>query len=227
MDEAPLRKFTIKFPPPQGPVEIDQLNDDDRAELRKLVKDAQLVIDVGTFLGGSAETMLEAMPPTGKLITIDTFCGVKDSTTSFVKRDVQIIYATMRLDRFIERSSIIIGDSRLVASTMKHGIADVVFIDAAHDYANVMADIEAWLPIVKDTGLIAGHDFDRRSAELLTKESIESRSHLDWDPQSGVHIGVHRAVCESFKHVVMGGGDSSIWAAKPQWKVKRDGTDAK
>jgi len=34
---------------------------------------------------------------------------------------------------------------------------DFVFIDAAHDYQNVLADIEAWFPKVK--GIIAGHDY--------------------------------------------------------------------
>lgn len=37
---------------------------------------------------------------------------------------------------------------------------DVVFIDAGHDFGNCLADIQAWWPLVKDGGFLAGHDFN-------------------------------------------------------------------
>lgn len=46
------------------------------------------------------------------------------------------------------------------ASLYKDGSIDFVFIDASHDYENVLNDIQAWFSKVKNkTGVISGHDY--------------------------------------------------------------------
>jgi len=64
---------------------------------------------------------------------------------------------------------------------------DLVFIDAAHDYPNVMADIDVWWPLVKVGGVLAGHDFNHK-----------------WP-------GVERAVADSFDLMTIGVGPDSVW----------------
>lgn len=45
------------------------------------------------------------------------------------------------------------------AAKFADGSCDLVFIDAAHDYDNVLADLRAWWPKVKPGGVFAGHDY--------------------------------------------------------------------
>ncbi|GMI40674.1 hypothetical protein TeGR_g14526 [Tetraparma gracilis] len=45
------------------------------------------------------------------------------------------------------------------AKDFTDGQLDFVYIDARHDYAGVLEDLEAWYPKLRSGGLIAGHDF--------------------------------------------------------------------
>lgn len=67
------------------------------------------------------------------------------------------------------------------------GGADCVFIDAAHDYANVKLDIARWWPLIRDGGMLVGHDFNHK-----------------WP-------GVERAVAESFNLMDVGVAPDSVW----------------
>ncbi len=57
----------------------------------------------------------------------------------------------------------------------KEGL-DLVFIDADHEYGNVISDLERWYLNVKDTGIVSGHDY-----------------------KNPTHRGVEKAVDEFFK----------------------------
>jgi predicted O-methyltransferase YrrM len=64
---------------------------------------------------------------------------------------------------------------------------DLIFIDALHDYENVMKDISLWWPKVRKGGVLAGHDFNHK-----------------WP-------GVERAVADHFNLMGVGVGFDSVW----------------
>lgn len=46
---------------------------------------------------------------------------------------------------------------------------DIIFIDADHSYESVKADIEAWMPCLRDGGVMIGHDYRTHQFPGLTK----------------------------------------------------------
>lgn len=70
---------------------------------------------------------------------------------------------------------------------------DFVFIDAAHDYESVKADIEAWFPKMKEGGVLAGDDFRWKGVERAVTEKFGD--HFEVHKQKGkgrqwvVHVG--------------------------------------
>lgn len=51
------------------------------------------------------------------------------------------------------------GMSSYVCEKFEDEYFDFIFIDAAHDYKNVMNDLKCWFPKLKKNGIIGGHDY--------------------------------------------------------------------
>eukprot|EP00931_Biecheleriopsis_adriatica_P083701 TRINITY_DN57360_c0_g1_i1.p1 TRINITY_DN57360_c0_g1~~TRINITY_DN57360_c0_g1_i1.p1 ORF type:complete len:363 (+),score=61.95 TRINITY_DN57360_c0_g1_i1:58-1089(+) len=49
--------------------------------------------------------------------------------------------------------------SALAARLFDQGMVDLVYIDARHDFASVLEDLQVWWPLVRDGGFLAGDDF--------------------------------------------------------------------
>lgn len=64
-----------------------------------------------------------------------------------------------RLSRFGDRSEVWRTTSVEAAARVKPGTLDFVYIDARHDYASVLEDLEHWWPKMRAGGVIAGHDY--------------------------------------------------------------------
>lgn len=131
--------------------------------------------------------------------------GVRDGETMFYILDncptVEVYYAVD-----VNREAKFLSDPRLddrrivpqigysveIAAHFALNELDLVYIDADHSEANVADDIRVWLPKIKETGFITGHDYENPA-----------------------HRGVKAAVDRAFGERVQSYQDGAyLWAVK-------------
>jgi predicted O-methyltransferase YrrM len=80
------------------------------------------------------------------------------------------------------------------AARTMHERVDFVYVDARHDYCGVMEDLQAWWPLLKPGGIIAGHDYeDAHDVQRMTPDQ-------DWSmcTDGSVHKGAVRGAVNEF-----------------------------
>ena len=130
--------------------------------------DDSVFVEIGSWMGRSTCCLGQEIKKSKKNIkvyAIDTFEGseehteiikdIKNNSTSLLKL-FQNNISLCKVDDIIVP---IQGTSLNVASQFDDESIDFIFIDASHDYENVLADITAWYPKLKPGGLIAGDDY--------------------------------------------------------------------
>lgn len=211
-------RFTIDFGNGREIVTLisDQVTQPDREAVAVLAMGRKLIIEVGSFVGGTAEPMIRAMDPDGLLICIDTFEGTPGEFTATLPRALVFGALCQRLEEYRDRVIILCASSALALQILRPGMADLIFIDAAHTYDEVKQDIADWLPYLAPGGLMAGHDFDRAVLAMSAKKRKKNK-YLSFSSKDGMHYGVVAAVQDSFSKIkVFNDPDCSVWAAKPE-----------
>ncbi len=75
--------------------------------------------------------------------------------------------------------NIIVGDSSGSASQFENRSLDFVFLDADHVKARIESDIKAWLPKIKNGGILAGHDYCEEHPGVI--QAVDEIFGNDWD----------------------------------------------
>lgn len=127
-------------------------------------------VEVGTWQGKSAAFMAVELINSKKNIKlhcVDAWDPALDA--DLANTDMISAYNTCckNLTPFVCAGVLQIHRGRSVDMAAKfddHSV-DFVFIDGAHDFESVAADIKAWIPKVSDHGMLAGHDIKRESVQ--------------------------------------------------------------
>jgi hypothetical protein len=120
-------------------------------------------VEIGSWLGRSAAFLAVEILNSGKQIKfdcIDTWAGSDEH------RYNDVVVNNVLFERFLnnirpakEVITPIRKPSLEAVELYDDNSLDFVFIDASHDYENVLKDVKAWYPKVKSGGLFAGHDY--------------------------------------------------------------------
>jgi len=159
-------------------------------------------VEVGIYLGRSLCSLGEVVERSGKSFTvigIDTCRGSgsegrrhKDYHAAAVARGDGTFAGELHRNvlecGFGDKTCLIINDSVNASRLFADQSIAWVHLDASHDYANVKADIEAWLPKVKPGGWLSGDDYDelkwpevvKAIAELLPGARVWSNNQWRW-----------------------------------------------
>ena len=131
-----------------------------------------LIIEVGTWLGKSARymaTLASKYNPDFEIVCIDTFLGshenwegqhIKGYINGRPNLYEQFISNVVhsKLEKYITPFPIDSINGYIVLQK-KNIEADVIYIDAGHDYVSVKQDINRWRTLVKPSGCLIGDDY--------------------------------------------------------------------
>lgn len=152
-------------------------------------KDGDVLVEVGCWLGKSSAYLHQRAKESGKDITlmfVDKWTGegveashrqaIADFNGSFLPQWFKNMDAC-GADFFGTYPRIVVSprSSLAAASLAIDASLAFVFIDAAHDYASVLADLAAWLPKLAPHGHIAGHDYGHPDVARAVNETLTAR----------------------------------------------------
>lgn len=129
-----------------------------------------VIVEIGSYLGASANFLAAGVKAKeGKVFAVDTWEnqgmteGPRDTYTEFLQN-------TSTLKDWIVPMR---GQSSDMAKSFDDKI-DLLFIDGDHSYDGVVSDIKAWLPKLRDNGMVIFHDWEwaegvRRAIEEIVR----------------------------------------------------------
>lgn len=133
-------------------------------------RDGSILVEVGSWMGKSACYLAARLKDAGKdatLFCVDPQEGIhygpgKEEFEAKCGRGATTWIPFVRNIKASGLQDVIVPmscKSVQAAKLFEDGTVDFVFIDGAHDYESVKADILAWLPKLVNGGVIAGHDW--------------------------------------------------------------------
>lgn len=165
-----MRNDGAAFGEPGAPIDLADLYP--RRHARTLVKllldhpEWKVGAEIGVAQGRTTLLVLDECPHLTLLLAVEPFQYIEDSIKSGLYQDFDFAHNRRCVEavkaKHPQRMTIIDKTSVEAAAGVIDGNLDFVFIDANHQYAEVVDDLTAWVPKVRAGGGILGHDYSGR-----------------------------------------------------------------
>jgi len=117
------------------------------------------MIEIGSYMGEST-MMLASSKLFKKIYAIDPHDG-KEPFNDYTGYDWEFVKKEFHLNtRYFDNITLISDFNYNVVDMFDDESIDFIYIDADHEYDSVKRDIELYLPKLKKTGIIGGHDYN-------------------------------------------------------------------
>jgi SAM-dependent methyltransferase len=144
----------------------------------------QRILEVGSFAGRSTRALADNCQPGSAIFAVDTWEGSPEHLAMFpdlldlwseFNRNLADHVVTGRVTTWKMSSLEAANHFKESGQTF-----DMIFIDASHDYDSVCADLLAWRPLLKNGGLLCGHDHGRYSGlDRALRETLDEYSVME------------------------------------------------
>lgn len=146
-----------------------------------------VIVSVGEWHGRSGRSIADNLSEGSIMYAIDTWIGSSGEpemhgTAHYDRGDHAHQWWWCNLHEHIVKGRVIPVrmHSENAAHTFKHlgEKADLIFLDGDHSEEGINTDIDAWLPLLKEGGLLCGHDYYKEHEGphwVFVRQAVESR----------------------------------------------------
>ena len=136
---------------------------------------SSLIVEVGTYKGRSARAWADNT--FGVLFAVDYW---RDGGEANWDQNLADCTNVMKVKMYSCRAAAALAKIDIEFDLFKAGLTfDCIFLDGGHNYDEIHADILAWRPLLRESGIFCGHDFQsefpgviRAVTELVPKFRI-------------------------------------------------------
>lgn len=126
-----------------------------------------VVVEVGVFLGRWTVNVAKQLSPGARFFAVDHWLGSEEHKTADAREKpwLDSLYPQFLsniIHNGLTRTVVPVRmDSLSAAKKFKESniYADLIYLDAAHDYVSVIQDLTAWFPLLKNGGVFCGDDW--------------------------------------------------------------------